>query len=82
MTLTIDGFVVTGTPEEIDSFLKLYKSTSYTYTNIPPYIIQPLYHQTPDYMDPKKWVVTCEEGGSISCSNIKDKEGDCTHKQK
>lgn len=53
MTLTIDGFVITSTPEEIDTFIKLYKSTSYTYTNIPPYTIQPVYYQTPDFMDPK-----------------------------
>lgn len=82
MTLTIDGFVITGTPEEIDTFIKLYKSTSYTYTNIPPYTIQPIYYQTPDFIDPKKWEVTCKANNSISCSNSKDKNSDCTRKQK
>lgn len=82
MTLKIDGFIVTGTPKEIDSFIKLYKSSSYTYTNISPYTTRPLYYQTPDHVDPKKWVVTCKEDGSISGGSIKDKEDDCTCKQK
>lgn len=60
MTLTIDGFIVTGTPEEIDSFIKLYKSSSYTCTNIPSYIIQPLYYRNASDIDPKKWEITLQ----------------------
>lgn len=56
MTLTIDGFVVTGTPEEIDTFIKLYQTKSQPITNIPPYIIQPLY-QTVDPI-PNGWTIT------------------------
>jgi hypothetical protein len=59
MTLTIDGFVVTGTPEEIDTFIKLYQTKSQPITNIPPYIIQPLY-QTVDPV-PNDWTITCSD---------------------
>ena len=43
MTLLIDEYTITGTPEEINAFIKIYKQKD-TSANIsyPPYIIQPL----------------------------------------
>lgn len=43
MTLLIDGYTITGTPEEISTFIKIYKQKD-TNTNIshPSYVIQPL----------------------------------------
>lgn len=78
MTLTIDRFIVTSTPEEIDTFIKLYKCTQNTFTNIPLYTIQPLYYTD---FSPRKWTTSCEESTSVLNTNSKN-DGNCTIKQK
>ena len=43
MTLLIDGYTITGTPEEINAFIKIYKKEDTGMKiNYPPYVIQPL----------------------------------------
>lgn len=63
MTLSIDGFIVTGSPEEIYNFIKLYKDKQNTFNYAPLYTVQP---STFPNIDPNKWTVTCE------CNNKKD----------
>nr|DAE33247.1 MAG TPA: Sigma factor regulator C-terminal [virus sp. ctrcb4] len=43
MTLQIDGFIVTGTPDEVNTFIKLYQVKQYTIVNYQQPII-PLYY--------------------------------------
>lgn len=66
MTLQIDGFIVTGTPDEVNTFIKLYQVKQYTIVNYQQPII-PLYY-SPD-TDIKKWEITCKDSSNIS-SNI------------
>ena len=42
MTLLIDGYTITGTPEEINTFIKIYKQKDANINvNHTPYILQP-----------------------------------------
>lgn len=68
MTLQIDGFTVTGTPEEINTFIKLYQVKQYTIVN-PQQPIIPLYY-SPN-IDTKKWVVTCKDSSNTNSSAVK-----------
>lgn len=60
MTLLIDGYTITGTPEEISTFIKIYKQKD-TNINIgcPPYTGNP-------YAQPTLWYTTklTEDGGT------------------
>lgn len=60
MTLLINGYTITGTPEEISTFIKIYKQKD-TNINIgcPPYTGNP-------YTQPTLWYTTklTEDGGT------------------
>lgn len=62
MTLTIDGFTVTGSPNELDTFIKLYRNTQNVVANIP-YTIGPLDYP---FFTSGKWEVTFENSNSVS----------------
>lgn len=60
MTLTIDNFTITGSPEEIDAFIKLYRCKPWT-INTPS-----IYPYNTPLSDPSKWTVTCAGSSSVS----------------
>ncbi len=68
MTLQIDGFIVTGTPDEVNTFIKLYQVKQYTIVNYQQPII-PLYY-SPD-TDIKKWEITYKDSSNINGSVVK-----------
>lgn len=68
MTLQIDGFIVTGTPDEVNTFIKLYQVKQYTIVNFQQPII-PLYY-SPD-TDIKKWEITYKDSSNINGSVVK-----------
>lgn len=66
MTLQIDGFIVTGTPDEVNTFIKLYQVKQYTIVNSQ----QPIIYYSPD-TDIKKWEITCKDSSNINGSVVK-----------
>lgn len=82
MTITINDFVITGTPEEIDTFIKLHRQETNTITSTF-YTTRPSVYTGSDFyegIDPNKWTRTCNENWGFPCGGFKGDPNDCIFK--